>query len=86
MIVKGITSVNQSAISLLISEYNDLKWPFEESFSEETIFKNENEFVNKLSKLNSDDELYKRCLYNQLDIYNKYFNKQWIKDYVLSFI
>ena len=75
-----------SQCSLLISEYNDLKWPFEESFSEETIFKNENEFVNKLSKLNSDDELYKRCLYNQLDIYNKYFNKQWIKDYVLSFI
>jgi hypothetical protein len=72
--------------SLLISEYNDLTWPFQESFSEETIFKNENEFVNKLNKLNANDELYKKCLYNQLYIYNKYFNKQWIKNYVLSFI
>ena len=70
--------------SLMLSQFNELKWPFEESFSEETIFKNENEFVNKLSKLNADDELYKRCLYNQLYIYNKYFNKKWIKEYVLN--
>ena len=72
--------------SLMLSQFNELKWPFEETFSEETIFKNENEFVNKLSKLNSNDELYKRCLYNQLYIYNKYFNKKWIKEYVLNHI
>jgi hypothetical protein len=72
--------------SLMLSQFNELKWPFEETFSEETIFKNENEFVNKLNKLNANDELYKKCLYNQLYIYNKYFNKQWIKNYVLSFI
>jgi hypothetical protein len=72
--------------SLMLSQFNELKWPFEESFSEETIFKNETEFVNNLIKLNANDELYKKCLYNQLYIYNKYFNKQWIKNYVLSFI
>jgi hypothetical protein len=70
--------------SLMLSQFNELKWPFEESFSEETIFKNETEFVNNLIKLNANDELYKRCLYNQLYIYNKYFNKKWIKEYVLN--
>jgi len=72
--------------SLMLSQFNDLKWPFEESFSEETIFKNENEFVDNLIKLNGNDELYKKCLYNQLYIYNKYFNKKWIKEYILNYI
>lgn len=72
--------------SLMISEYDNLKWPFEETFSEETIFKDENEFINKINKLNSDGELYKKCLDNQINIYNKYFNKTWIKNYILSFI
>ena len=72
--------------SLMLSQFNELKWPFEESFSEETIFKNEDEFVNNLNKLNADDELYKRCLYNQICIYNKYFNKKWIKNYIINFI
>jgi hypothetical protein len=70
--------------SLLISEHNDLKWPFQESFSEETIFKNADEFISKITKLNSDNELYRKCLYNQLDIYNKYFNKKWIKEYIIG--
>lgn len=72
--------------SLMISEYDNLKWPFEETFSEETIFKDENEFINKINKLNSDGELYKNCLDNQINIYNRYFNKTWIKSYILSFI
>ena len=72
--------------SLMISEYDNLKWPFEETFSEETIFKDENEFINKINKLNSDEELYKKCLDNQINIYNKYFNKTWIKSYILSLL
>jgi hypothetical protein len=72
--------------SLMMSEYNDLKWPFEETFSEETIFKDDNEFINKISKLNSDHELYLKCLNNQIFLNNKYFNKTWIKEYILSFM
>lgn len=72
--------------SLMISEYNNLKWPFNDTFSEETIFKNDREFVDKINKLNNDNNLYKKCMENQLNIFNKYFNKIWIKDYILSFI
>ena len=72
--------------SLMISEYNDLKWPFEETFSEETTFKNADEFILKLTKLKNNDLLYKKCLYNQLFIYNKYFNKKWIKEYILQYV
>jgi hypothetical protein len=66
--------------SLMISEHNDLKWPFEEVFSEETIFKNENEFIDKLLKLKNDEELYIKCLNNQMLIFNKYLNKKWIRE------
>lgn len=72
--------------SLLISEYNELKWPFEETFSEETIFKNSDDFISKINQLKNNDELYKKCLYNQLYIYNKYFNVKWIKEYILKYI
>lgn len=72
--------------SLMISEYNDLTWPFEESFSEETIFKNADDFILKINQLKNNDELYKKCLYNQLYIYNKYFNKKWIKEYILKYM
>ena len=72
--------------SLRIAEYNDLKWPFEETFSEETIFKDADDFCNKINALNHDNDLYLKCINNQLNIYNKYFNKKWIKEFVLSFI
>ena len=72
--------------SLLISQYNDLKWPFDEQFSEETVFKNEDEFIKNITTLQNDNTLYRKCLDNQLNIYNKYFNKKWIKDYVVKYI
>ena len=72
--------------SLRIGEYNDLTWPFEEEFSEETIFKNEYEFINKIKILNENKDLYDKCLINQLTIYNKYFNKNWIKKYIERYI
>ena len=72
--------------SLRLAEYNDLKWPFEEYFSEETIFTDEEDFIKKLYALESDIELYKKCLRNQTVIVLKYFNKQWVKNYILSFI
>jgi hypothetical protein len=72
--------------SLRISEYNDLKWPFEESFSEETIFKDADDFNNKMNNFINNTELYIKCINNQISIYNKYFNKNWIKDYITKFI
>lgn len=72
--------------SLRIAEYNDLLWPFEETFSEETIFKDADDFVNKISALNNDDELYSKCIHNQINIYNKYFNKPWIRGYIIKFL
>ena len=75
-----------SSGSLLISQYNDLKWPFDELFSQETIFKNDIEFIDNITKLNNDNTLYTKCLLNQIHIYNKYFNKKWIKEYIVIFI
>jgi len=70
----------------MISEYNDLLWPFDknESFSKETIFKNENDFYNIINNLSIDKELYLKCLKNQYDIVKKYFNKKWLRNYILS--
>lgn len=70
--------------SLKISQYNPLLWPFEDgdAFSEETIFKNEIEFFEKINRLKQDRQLYLQCLQNQYRIVKKYFNKEWLKNYV----
>jgi len=74
--------------SLMISEYNDLKWPFEEGdeFNHELKFKDEKEFYKIMDKLNKNPDFYKNCLENQNKIFNKYFNLEWIKCYILHFI
>ena len=68
--------------SLMISEYNDLKWPFNEEFYEETIFKTPEELILKINNLENNQDLYKKCLENQQNIFNKYLNIKWIKKYI----
>ena len=75
-----------STNSLRVAQYSDVVWPFDEQFSEETIFKDATEFVAKINALNQNPELYRKCLENQHNIVNKYFNKKWIKDYILNYI
>jgi hypothetical protein len=70
--------------SLILSQYNELKWPFPETFSEETTFKNSEEYFHKLHRLSTDNELYKKCLTNQYNIVKKYFNTEWIRNYILN--
>ena len=72
--------------SLMISEYNDLLWPFDnnESFSKETIFKNDSEFFYIINELTKNDELYLKCLMNQHNIVKKYFNKEWLRSYIIK--
>ena len=78
--------------TLRIAEYNDLQWPFIEptqikhAFPEETIFKDGNDFKNKILTLSNDPILYDKCLQQQNDIYLTYFNASWIKNYLLSFL
>ena len=68
--------------SLLFREYSELVWPFPEEFSEETIFKNSEEYIDKLNNLLQSRELYIKCLINQQYIVEKYFNVTWIRNYI----
>jgi spore maturation protein CgeB len=72
--------------SLMLQQKSDLVWPFLETFSEECIFEDENDYRMKLQKLISDEDLYKKCLENQYYIVNKYFNKEWIRFYIQKII
>jgi hypothetical protein len=74
--------------SLMISQYSNLLWPFENGdlFSEETIFKDDHEFFKIIDDLNNNDELYSKCLNNQYQIVKKYFNKDWLRNYILIHI
>lgn len=74
--------------SLMLSEYNDLKWPFnaEDNFNEELKFKDEYEFYNIINTLAINESLYNKYLQNQNYIFNKYFNIEWIKNYLLNYL
>lgn len=70
--------------SLLLQQKNDLVWPFPEKFSDECYFTNGNDFYINLQNLTSNPDLFNKCLKNQFEIVNKYFNKQWLRNYILS--
>ena len=72
--------------TLRIGEYNDMKWPFDEDFSEETIFKDADDFIKKINNIINDTNVYNKCITNQMNIYGKYFNKKWIRDYIINYI
>jgi hypothetical protein len=72
--------------SLLIAENNDIVWPFPEQFSEETIFKNDTDYIEKVNKLAQNNELYIKCLANQQNIVDKYFNIIWIRNYIYEYM
>lgn len=72
--------------ALMLQQKNDLLWPFYEQFSEECLFTDENDYFIKLNNLQNNGELYNKCLENQYTIINKYFNKDWLRNYIESFI
>jgi hypothetical protein len=72
--------------SLILSEKNNLYWPFEEKLNEEVIFSDSDDYFKKLINLENNNELYNKCLINQYNITNKYFNIKWIKEYIIKYI
>lgn len=75
-----------SSNSLLIQQYKNLVWPFDsgDAFSEETIFKTPEECLAKITALRADNNLYNKCLNNQLYIKGKYFTRDWLRSYIMS--
>lgn len=72
--------------SLMMGQYNNLKWPWDDSFAEETKFKTSQELREKIHLLRNNDELYMKCLRKQYEIVKKYFTIEWVKDYINKFI
>ena len=74
--------------SLMIMQYTDLIFPFENDdyFSEETIFKSAEDFIEKIEILKNDENLYDICLKNQNYLIDKYFNNEWIEKYICDII
>jgi len=74
--------------SLIMAETIDIIWPFEDSdsFSPECFFTNEDDLYEKIMTLENDNELYEKCLNNQIYIRNKYFTKEWLYNYIVKII
>jgi len=83
--------------SLLMSMCTDLDWGFNGNlgfssalnpdlgpWDPDTLFTTSEEFKFKLNKLLTDNDHYKKCLDKQNQIISKYFNKKWMKEYILS--
>ena len=72
--------------SLMMMQETDLVFPFENGdyFSSQTVFKDGYEFLWKFEDLKNNDKLYKSCLINQEAIVKKYFNYDWIRNYIES--
>jgi spore maturation protein CgeB len=73
-----------SCKSLRISQRSNLKWNFEDEFSEETIFDDENDLVEKIVRLENDPQLYQQCLEKQNEIVRKHMNIHSLRSYILG--
>jgi hypothetical protein len=70
--------------SLRISQRSNLKWNFNEEFCEETIFDDENDLLQKITNLEKDHELYRKCLDNQNNIVKTHMNKDVLRSYIVE--
>jgi hypothetical protein len=72
--------------SLMMMQETDLVFPFEDGdyFSQQTIFRDGYEFLWKFQDLKNNEKLYKSCLINQDQIVKKYYNYEWIRNYIES--
>jgi hypothetical protein len=68
--------------SLRLAERSDLKWNFDDDFSEETYFSDERELLNKLIMLEKDPKLYNKCLQKQQYIVATYMNISVLRNYI----
>ncbi len=77
-----------STSTLLIQQHRDLIWPFDDgdNFSEETIYKTINDLDKIIINLRTNDEIYKKCLINQIYLRDKYFNSSWLRNYINKFL
>jgi len=73
-----------SSGSLRISQRSNIKWNFDDDFCEETMFDNENDLLEKIVRLESDHELYEKCLNKQNEIVRKYMNIDYLRSYILE--
>lgn len=68
--------------SLRMGQHSNLEWPFPDEFSKETIFKDENDFIEKITRLERNPELYRMCLEKQNEIVEKYMNLEYMRKYI----
>lgn len=94
--IRGTSRLNKrlfeilSTNSLLLAEKIDVVWPFDEGdkLSDECFFEQGNidDLYRIYNNFENDICLYHRCLENQIFIVKKYFNKEWLWNYIESII
>jgi hypothetical protein len=72
--------------SLWFTNITDLIWPFEDKFPEECTFTTASEFVEKITKLQNNDELYWNVYCRQRAIIDKYMTADSIKSYIMQYL
>lgn len=50
------------------------------------MFNDKDDFIKLVTKLENDIFFYEKCLKNQEYIFSKYFNIEWIRNYILRYI
>lgn len=70
---------------LVLTNRTTLNWGFDEgdSFSKETIFSNSKDFFENINLL-KNETIFIKCLENQRYLKQKYMNKEWIQNYIIS--
>lgn len=89
--LEGVGDPNARTFEILLTgalrlhNNTDLIWPFEDKFSKLTEFRTLDEFNSNLKLLNSDSSIYDEALNHQNNIFKLYFNKEWLRSYIIKY-
>lgn len=75
-----------STQTLRIAERSKVSWNFPEDFSEETYFDSPEDLQKKITLLQSNPDLYRKCLDKQNMIVKKYMNPEYLNNYISDII
>jgi len=79
-----IEIITMNTLLFIHKDISNITFPFDGFPLKETIYESKEDFIQKVTYLQSNDEYYNECMEKQKHIVKEYLNNEWLRDYIIS--